>query len=230
MNITYYGHSCFEVNIQGKKLLFDPFITGNPLAKDVDISKINPDYILVSHGHTDHIADAVAIAKQSGAMVISNFEIVNWLLAKGVKKGHGMNIGGKFKFDFGFVKLFNAVHSSALPDGSYGGNPSGFLIQSDEGNFYFAGDTGLTYDMKLIGEFMSIDFAMLPLGNNFTMGVDNAIIAANLICCNKIIGMHYDSFPIIEIDKAEAIEKFDRAGKELILLKIGDTYIYQKKK
>jgi L-ascorbate metabolism protein UlaG (beta-lactamase superfamily) len=228
MDITYYGHSCFEVNIQGKKLLFDPFISGNPLAKDISIKDINPDYILVSHGHTDHILDAVTIAKQSDALVISNFEIVNWLLEKGVNKGHGMNIGGKYKFDFGNVKFFNAVHSSALPDGTYGGNPGGFLIQSDEGNFYFAGDTGLTYDMKLIGDYMSIHFAMLPLGNNFTMGVDNAIIASDMICCNKIIGMHYDTFPVIVIDKKEAIEKFERAGKELILLNIGDTYKFKK--
>jgi L-ascorbate metabolism protein UlaG (beta-lactamase superfamily) len=228
MNVKYYGHACFEVTVLNKKLLFDPFISGNPLAKNIDIKKIKPDYVLISHGHKDHIADAVEIVKQSGAEVISNAEIVNWMLEKGAKKGHAMNIGGKFCFDFGNVKLVNAVHSSLLPDGTYGGSACGFLIQSNEGNFYFAGDTGLTYDMKLIGVYMSINFALLPIGNNFTMGVDNAIIASDMINCNKIIGMHYDTFPNIVINKEEAKEKFNRAGKELILLNIGDTYNFQK--
>ena len=135
-----------------------------------------------------------------------------------------MNIGGKFDFDFGTVKYFTAQHSSSLPDGSYGGNPGGFLIKGDHNkNFYFAGDTGLTYDLKLIREYISIDFAFLPIGNNFTMGVDNAIIASEFINCDKIIGMHYDTFDIIKIDKKVAVEKFHRAGKELILLEIGET-------
>lgn len=228
MRITYLGHACFEVVVKDKTLLFDPFITGNPLAKNIDIKKLKPDYILISHGHGDHIADAPAIVKNSGATVISNFEIVNWMLEKGAKKGHGMNIGGKFTFDFGNVKYFNAVHSSTLPDGASGGNPGGFIIQSDEGYFYFAGDTGLTYDMKLIGEYSCVDFAFLPIGNNFTMGIDNAIIASKMINCDLIIGMHYDSFPVITIDKNEAKEKFQRAGKELILLNIGETYNFKK--
>jgi L-ascorbate metabolism protein UlaG (beta-lactamase superfamily) len=199
------------------------------LAKDIDIKKLHPDYILISHGHSDHIGDAVSIAKQSDATIISNFEIVNWMEKQGAKKGHPMNTGGKFNFEFGSVKFFNAVHSSTLPDGTNGGNAGGFIIQSDDGNFYFAGDTGLTYDMKLIGEYICVNFAMLPLGNNFTMGVDNAIIASSLINCNRIIGMHYDTFPFIVIDKNEAIEKFHRAGKELILLNIGETYNYHLK-
>ncbi|HNW99046.1 MAG TPA: metal-dependent hydrolase [Bacteroidales bacterium] len=228
MKITYLGHACFEVVLKNKTLLFDPFISGNDLAKGIDIDKLKPDYILISHGHQDHIADAVHIAKNSGATVISNFEIVNWLLGKGVKKGHPMNIGGKFSFDFGDVKFFNAVHSSVLPDGTYGGNPGGFIIQSDEGHFYYAGDTGLTYDMKLIGEYSCINFAFLPIGNNFTMGIDNAIIASKMINCNKIIGMHYDTFPYIVIDKEEALDKFHRVGKELILLKIGESFNFQK--
>jgi L-ascorbate metabolism protein UlaG (beta-lactamase superfamily) len=229
MNIKYYGHSCFEAVVMGKKLLFDPFISGNPLAKDIDIKKLHPDYILISHGHVDHVGDAVAIAKQSGATVISNFEIVNWMEKQGAKKCHAMNIGGKFPFEFGSVKYFNAVHSSTMPDGANGGNAGGFIIQSDEGSFYFAGDTGLTYDMKLIGEYSCVNFAMLPIGGNFTMGIDNAIIASNLISCSKIIGMHYDTFPIIAIDKTEAVEKFHRAGKELILLNIGETFNYHHK-
>jgi len=222
MKIKYYGHSCFEVTTNNKKLLFDPFISGNPLANNIDISKIMPDYILISHGHNDHIADAVKIAIQSNAIIISNFEIINWLRTKGVGKGHAMNIGGKYTFDFGNVKFINAAHSSSMPDGAYGGTSGGFLIQSCEGNLYFAGDTGLTYEMKLIGEYMSIDIALLPIGNNYTMGADNAIIASNLINCNKVIGMHYDTFPEIVIDKNESKEKFNRVGKELILINIGE--------
>ena len=229
MIIKYYGHSCFEAHVKGKKLLFDPFISGNPLAKNIDIKKLHPDYILISHGHVDHVGDAVAIARQSGATVISNFEITNWMQKQGATKCHAMNTGGKFPFEFGSVKFVNAVHSSTMPDGTNGGNPGGFIIQSDEGSFYFAGDTGLTYDMKLIGEYSCVNFAMLPIGGNFTMGVDNAIIASDMIKCHKIIGMHYDTFPVIVIDKTEAIEKFHRTGKELILMNIGETFNYHHK-
>lgn len=223
MRVTFYGHSCFNIEVCGKHLLFDPFITSNPLASSININNIPADYILISHGHNDHIADAITIAKRTGAMVISNFEIVNWLLAKGAKQGHHMNIGGKMKFDFGLVKMLNAVHSSELPDGANGGNPVGFLIKSDEGNFYYAGDTGLTYDMKLIGEYSKIDFAFLPIGDNFTMGIDNAIIASEFIKCEKIIGMHYNTFSVITIDTKEASDKFKRAGMELLLPGIGET-------
>jgi L-ascorbate metabolism protein UlaG (beta-lactamase superfamily) len=223
MNVTYYGHACFEVIVAGKKLLFDPFIKENPLAKHIDVDAIQADYIMISHGHSDHIADAIEIAKRCDATVVSNFEIVTWLMSKGVKKGQPMNVGGNWKFDFGKVKFFNAIHSSVLPDGSNGGSAGGFLVESAEGNFYFAGDTGLTYDMKLIGEYKSLDFAMLPLGDNFTMGVDNAIIASDFIRCDRLIGMHFNTFPYIEIDTKVAIEKFKRAGKELLLPQIGET-------
>ncbi len=221
MNITYYGHSCFGVEINGKKVLFDPFISPNPLASKIDVSKINADYILVSHGHQDHIHDVEAIAKRTKAKVICNFEINVWLGAKGVENIHPMNIGGKVKLDFGNVKCVTAIHSSGLPDGTYGGNPMGFVVESSEGNFYYAGDTALTYDMKLIGDYRKIDFAFLPIGDNFTMGVDNAIIACDFIACDKIIGMHYDTFGLIKIDKQEAISKFTRAGKKLTLMEIG---------
>ena len=223
MNITYYGHSCFGVEINGRRLLFDPFISPNELAGHIDIGAIPADYILISHGHEDHIADAEAIAKRTGARVICNYEIHNWLGAKGVQNIHPMNIGGKVLLDFGHVKCVVAVHSSGLPDGSYGGNPMGFVVESSEGNFYYAGDTALTYDMKLIGDYRKIDFAFLPIGDNFTMGVDNAIIACDFINCDNIIGMHYDTFGYIKIDKQEAQAKFNRAGKKLTLLEIGDT-------
>jgi L-ascorbate metabolism protein UlaG (beta-lactamase superfamily) len=221
MNITYYGHSCFGVEVKGKNLLFDPFISPNELAKNIDVNNVAADYILISHGHEDHIADAVAIAKKTKAKVICNWEINNWLVKQGVENIHPMNCGGKVKLDFGNVKCVVAQHSSSLPDGSYGGNPMGFVVESTEGNFYYAGDTALTYDMKLIGDYRQIDFSFLPIGDNFTMGADNAIIACDFIRCNDIIGMHYDTFGFIKIDKSEAVSKFERAGKKLTLMEIG---------
>ena len=223
MNITYYGHSCFGVEVNGKHLLFDPFISGNELAKQIDINAIRADYILVSHGHIDHIADAVSIAKRTGAAIISSHEICVWLKKQGVTHTHEMNIGGKCKFDFGNVKCVTAVHSSSLPDGTYGGNPMGFVVESKEANFYFAGDTALTYDMKLIGDYRTINFAFLPIGDTFTMGVENAILASSFINCSKIIGMHYDTFAPIKIDKTEAVRKFQNHGTDLILFDIGET-------
>lgn len=224
MNITYFGHSSFGVEVGGKHLLFDPFITPNELAKNIDINTIKADYMLISHGHQDHVADAVVIARRTKATVICGWEVGDWLGKQGVENIRPMNIGGKVKFDFGNVKCVVAVHSGGLPDGSYGGNPMGFVIESSERNFYYAGDTALTYDMKLIGDYRSIDFAFLPIGDNFTMGVDNAIIASDFINCKDIIGMHYDTFGYIKIDKAEAVRKFDRSGKTLTLAEIGQTF------
>ncbi len=225
MNITYYGHSCFGIEINGKHLLFDPYISANELAKNIDVNTIKADYILISHGHNDHIQDVENIAKRTKAQIICNYEIYDWYTKKGLENIHPMNIGGKVKLDFGNVKCVVAVHSSMLPDGSYGGHPMGFVIESSEGNFYYAGDTALTYDMKLIGNYRKIDFAFLPIGDNFTMGVDNAIIACDFINCSDIIGMHYDTFGYIKIDKNEAIQKFERAGKKLKLFNIGETII-----
>lgn len=223
MNITYYGHSCFGVEINGKHLLFDPFISPNELAKDINPETVKADYILISHGHEDHIADAVSIAKRTGATVICAWEIYVWLQKQGVTNIHPMNTGGKKAFDFGAVKCVKAEHSSGLPDGSYGGNPMGFVVETPEKNFYYAGDTALTYDMKLIGEYRHISFAFLPIGDNFTMGPENALIATGFINCSDIIGMHYNTFPYIQIDTKEAQYKFERAGKRLTIMEIGST-------
>jgi len=223
MKITYYGHSCFGIETMGKHLLFDPFIRPNALAKDIDIDSIPADYVLISHGHEDHVADALHILQRTGATLISNYEIVSWYAKQGIANKHSMNTGGSWNFDFGKVKFVHAVHSSSFQDGSYAGSPGGFLIETSEGNFYYSGDTALTYDMKLIGEYKKIDFAFLCIGSNYTMSLDNAIIASDYIRCDRIIGMHYDTFPAIRIDHQEALDKFSRAGKELTLMPIGST-------
>ena len=223
MKVSYFGHSCVGVEVGNKNLLFDPFISSNKLAGKIDIKSIKADYIFISHGHEDHIADAVEIAKNTNAVVISNFEICNWLNKRGIDNFHPMNVGGKWIFDFGKVKCVNAVHSSSMPDGSYGGSAMGFLVSTGDSHFYYAGDTALTYDMKLIGDYRNLNFAFLPIGDNFTMSADNAIIASDFIKCDKIIGMHYDTFDYIIIDKKEAIEKFKQQDKSLILFEIGET-------
>jgi len=226
MKVTYYGHSCFLVNLGDKSILFDPFISPNPLATNIDINSIKTDYILISHGHEDHLADAVTIAKKTNAKVLSNYEIISWIQNKGVKKAHPLNHGGKIELEFGYVKFVNAVHSSVLPDGSYGGNPGGFIIKSNKNCFYYAGDTALTYDMKLIGNLYNIDLAFLPIGDNFTMDIDDAVICSNFIKCNKIIGMHYDTFKLIEINKENAKKSFLNIGKSIDLFNIGETKAY----
>jgi L-ascorbate metabolism protein UlaG (beta-lactamase superfamily) len=223
MKFTFYGHSSFAVEIKGKKVVFDPFITHNELAKSIDINKIEADYIFISHGHDDHIADLIVLARRTNATVVGSFEIVTWLGKQGLEKVHPMNTGGKWAFDFGTVKCVVAHHSSGLPDGSYGGNPLGFLFTTEEGNFYFAGDTALTLDMQLIPRFAKLDFAVLPIGDNFTMGADDAIVAAEFIQCKRIIGVHYDTFGYIKIDKEKVTQQFAKAGLELLLPAIGSS-------
>lgn len=223
MKTIYYGQSTVWIETDGIKLLFDPFITPNKAAKEkVDINNLKPDYILVSHGHGDHVADLVTIAKNSKAKVICIAEIAGWLAKQGIDNAHGMNIGGGFNFDFGRVKMVNAVHSSALPDGSNGGNPAGFVLYLKEGkNIYFAGDTALTYDMKLLAD-ENLAWAFLPIGDNYTMGIDDAVKAADFINCKNVIGIHFDTFPVIKIDKNEALEKFRKAGINIRLPEVGE--------
>ena len=223
MQVTYYGQSCFAAVVSGKTLLFDPFIRKNELARHVDVAAIRADYILVTHGHFDHIDDAADIARRTGATVIANAEVATWLKGQGAPAVHAMNHGGGFSFPFGRVKYVNAVHSSRLPDGTCGGNPGGFVIESTDGNFYHCGDTALTLDMQLIGESTALRFAALCIGDNFTMGIDDAVRAADFVRCDRILGIHYDTFPPIRIDHEEAKKRFSDAGKELVLMGIGET-------
>jgi L-ascorbate metabolism protein UlaG (beta-lactamase superfamily) len=223
MKLTYYGHACFAVAAGGKQLLFDPFITPNPLAKKIDLAKVAADFILVSHGHGDHIADVADLAQRTGATVIAPFEVGSWFEKKGVKKVQAMNHGGAANLPFGRVKLTAAIHSSSMPDGSYGGNPCGFVIETGDGNFYYSGDTALTMDMKLIGEQTKLRFAVFPIGDFFTMGIDDAVHAANLVGVTRIVGVHYDTFPPIKLDRATALKTAQAGDKELLLPGIGET-------
>jgi L-ascorbate metabolism protein UlaG (beta-lactamase superfamily) len=222
MKIKFLGHSCFQIELGGKTLLFDPFISSNPKASSIDVSSLRPDYILLTHGHEDHVADAEKIARQSDATMISSFEVASWYGSKGLKN-HPMNLGGKWKFDFGTVKYVQAVHSSVLPDGTHGGPSGGFVIWNEENCFYFAGDTALTMDMKLIPMLCpKLDFAILPIGDNFTMGFEDAAIAADFIQCNHVIGAHFDTFGYVEINHDAAIGHFKNNIKKLTIMNIGE--------
>ncbi len=228
MKLHYYGHAAFAVALNGKFLLFDPFISPNQATHGkVDIGELTPDYILLSHAHEDHVADVEAIAKKSGGMIVGMAEVAYYYMQRGFDKVHAMNYGGQKTFDDGLtVKQTLALHSSSFPDGSYGGNPSGYVVSSEnDGTFYFAGDTALFSDMKLIAETSPrpLDFAVLPIGDNFTMGVNDAVRAADFLGVKKVVGCHYNTFPPIEIDTGAAQSAFSQAGKELLLPGIGET-------
>ena len=223
MKITYYGQNGFGIETKGHHLLTDPFITGNDLAKDkVDINKIKAEYLLLTHAHQDHILDAEAIAKNTGAVIVAPFELANHFGKKDLEV-KPVNQGGSNDFGFFKVKVVKAVHSSSLPDGSYGGNPVGFIFTIEGKNIYMAGDTALTLDMKLIPEWFNIDLAILPIGDNFTMGIKDAITASDFVKCDTVIGCHYDTFPPIAIDHTHAKSQFKLAKKELVLMEIGES-------
>lgn len=222
MKITFYGHATLGIEVGGKNIIVDPFISGNPQASEIDINALKADYILLTHAHSDHILDVQAIASRNHATIVSNAEIASYYAKLGFK-AHPMNHGGSWEFDFGKVKFVTAIHSSTFPDGTNGGNPGGFVIESEHKNIYIAGDTALTLDMKLIPMRTKLDLAVLPIGSNFTMDVDDAIIASDFIECDKILGYHYDTFGYIEINHEEAIRKFFTKGKDLMLLKIGES-------
>lgn len=223
--LSYYGHACFSVGISGKTLLFDPFISPNPATTGkVDVNNIPADFILLSHGHADHVADAVSIAQRTGAKIICNYEIYEWLSKQGITNTHPLNHGGGHNFDFGRAHFTSAIHSSVLPDGTYGGNPGGFLITSKDSTFYYSGDTALTYDMKLIAETAQIDFAVLCIGDNFTMGPKDAAKAAQWVGAKTVVGVHFDTFAPIQIDHQAALAEFEKADVKLILPEIGQSY------
>lgn len=220
MKITHYGHSCIGITLNGIHLLIDPFITPNPKAAAIDVTAIKADYILITHAHYDHVMDVALFAEKDQSTIIANHEIVTYYDKLGIK-GHAMNPGGSFTFPFGTVKVVHAIHSSSFPDGTYGGNPCGFIIESNGKSIYIAGDTALTLDMKLIPMFHRLDLAILPIGGNFTMDVNEAVVAADFLQCNKILGVHYDTAELIEIDHKKAQQKFTDHDKELILLDVG---------
>ncbi len=223
MKLTYFGHACFSVVTGGKTLLFDPFISPNPLASNIDIETLPADFILLSHGHADHVADVMAIARRTSATVIAPFEVGSWFENQGLTNVQSMNHGGAAAMEFGRVKLTAAIHSSSMPDGSYGGNPCGFVIEASDGNFYYSGDTALTYDMKLVAEQTQLRFAVFPVGDFFTMGVDDAVRAADFVGVSRFVGVHYDTFPPIKLDRDAAMSAARAAGKELLLPGIGES-------
>jgi len=225
MKITFFGHSCFMIDTNGKRLLFDPFIVYNPLASHIDMEKIQPDYLLLSHAHQDHVADAEYFLANSAVKLISNYEIVSYYKSKGYENGWELNHGGGAMLDNGIqVKYTYAFHSSVFPDGAYGGNPGGFIIRDGNHTAFFSGDTSLSYDFKLIGDSEAIDVALLPIGGVFTMDMNDAAICGQFLKTDKVIGLHYNTFPPITIDKEVATNVFKDKSIDLLLLDIGTSY------
>ncbi len=222
MKITFYGHASLGIEVGGKHIITDPYISANELAKDIDVNSLKADYILITHAHGDHILDVETIAKNTGAVIVSNAEITGYYDKKGFKT-HPMNHGGSWQFDFGKVKYVVAHHSSSFPDGTYGGNQGGFVIEGEHKSIYIAGDTAVTFDMKLIPMRTKLDLAVLPIGSNFTMDVEDAIIASDFLECDKILGYHFDTFGYIKIDKDASRKKFFDKGKDLMLLEVGES-------
>ena len=222
IRITWYSHSSLGLDVGGYKILVDPYFTGNPAAT-TGAQDVSADYILVTHGHFDHVGDAAAIAKRTGAMVISNFEIAEWMDKQGVQKTHGQHIGGAHQFPFGNLKLTPALHGSGLPDGTNGGNPAGFLLTPKDGmKIYIAGDTGLFSDMKLIGQ-EGIDIAFIPIGDNYTMGPDDAYKAVELIMPKHVIPIHYNTWELIAQDAGKWAEGVARLGVKVHVMKPGES-------
>lgn len=223
MKITFLGHAALLIETSGHRLVVDPFITGNELAAGkVSLQDLRPDTILLTHAHQDHTLDVEALAGSQGVQVISNYEIVSHYQNKGLQ-GHPMNHGGEREFSFGWLKYVNAVHTSSFADGTYGGQPGGFLLKSGGKTLYIAGDTALTMDMKLIPLYGRPDLAVLPIGDNFTMGVADAIRAAEFVECDRVMGVHYNTFGYITIDTDQARKAFSAAGKTLLLPGIGES-------
>lgn len=226
MKVAYYGQSCVEFDFQGAKVLLDPFISYNSLARDVNVDSIRPDFIFLSHCHQDHVADLKRIQENSGATVVAIVEAADWVGKQGVPadKLIEFNFGGTLELPFGKVKMVYALHTSSTPDGTYAGVPAGYVFFVGGKKFYFAGDTALTMEMKLL-EDLDLDWAFLPIGGHYTMDVDDAIKASKFINCSKIVGIHYNTFPPISINLQEAKEKFTAAGLDLYLPQIGESLV-----
>jgi L-ascorbate metabolism protein UlaG (beta-lactamase superfamily) len=222
--LTWYGHATLGLETDGRHILIDPFFSGNPSAA-ITADKVAADYILITHGHGDHVGDTVAIAKRTGATVISNFEICNWLAGQGIANTHGQHLGGGFKHPFGYLKLTLALHGSALPDGSYGGNPAGFLLTTNDGKkIYMAGDTGLFGDMQLIGD-EGLDLAVIPIGDNYTMGPDDALRAVKLLRPKTVIPIHFGTWGLIDQDPAAWAARVQAdTGADVIVLEPGKSF------
>lgn len=221
---TFLGHSCFMIENGDTSMIIDPFITGNPQANTTP-DKIKVDFVLLTHAHGDHLGDGIEIAKANKATIVAPFELANYCQEQGCEV-HPMHIGGAHKFPFGRLKLTIAHHGSALPDGGYGGNPCGFLITVEGKICYHPGDTGLFLDMKLIGETNSIDLALLPIGDNFTMGIDDAVMAVEFLKPKSVIPMHYKTFDVIDVDPQEFVSKVVDLGYNSMVLKVGESFEY----
>ena len=222
--LTYLGHAAFLVEGSKGCLVIDPFLTGNPLARTKP-EEIQVDHVLLSHGHGDHLGDALEIARRCGATIVAPNELALYCAGKGAKT-HGMHLGGAYNFPFGRVKLTIAHHGSMAPDGTYTGNPCGFLVTMDGKTLYHPGDTGLFYDMKLIGEMNRIEVAVLPIGDNFTMGIEDAVKAAEFLQAGVVIPMHYGTFEVIDVEPQEFVAQVQKIGRKARLLPVGESLEY----
>lgn len=221
LKLTYYSHSAFGLDDGKTSLIIDPFLTGNPAAP-VKAKDVKVDYVILTHAHGDHLGDGLEIALRNGATIIAVNELANYCIEKGAK-AHNMHIGGGYSFPFGRVKFTIAHHGSAAPDGAYTGNPAGVVVTIDGKSIYHSGDTGLFYDMKLIGEMNPLDVALLPIGDNFTMGIDDAAKAVELLNPKIAIPMHYNTLPVIAADPMEFVSKVEKKGYKARVMKAGET-------
>lgn len=220
--ITFLGHAAFQIETPDHVLLIDPFLSENPVAT-VRPEDVHADAVILTHGHADHLGDAVEIAGRCGALVIANYEVATWVGSQGAERTHAMNLGGACPFKFGTVKQTVAHHSSSLPDGSYGGNPGGVLLTIEDGTIYHAGDTALFSDMQLIGE-AGIDVAILPIGDNFTMGPDDALRAVRMLKPKRVVPCHYNTWPLIAQDAHAWGERVaSETSAEPVILDVGDS-------